>query len=117
MFAEFIRDVRIQRKLLLREFCKIAQLDPRYWSQVELGQALPPVDHDSLVLISVALGINSQSQEFAELRDRAEKAVLMKPTEIEFVRTLPMFCRTIRNDKPTKEEMFTVANLLRFAAS
>ena len=41
-FGEYIRNLRIENNLTLREFCKSAKLDPSNWSKIERGIAPPP---------------------------------------------------------------------------
>jgi len=113
MFADFIRNIRLEQNLTLREFCRLSQLDPRYWSDVEQGRITPQTNRESLVRIAAVLGISTESERFKQLEKEAREAVPEQTTEGDFLRTLPLFCRTIRNDKPTKEELYKVARLLR----
>lgn len=41
-FAEYIKDLRVEKEITLREFCKISGLDPSNWSKIERGIHAPP---------------------------------------------------------------------------
>ena len=43
-FGVYVRRVRLEAKLLLRDFCRQVDIDPSNWSKVERGLLRPPKD-------------------------------------------------------------------------
>ena len=41
-FGEFIKQLRLQNRITLREFCRLAGIDPSNWSKIERGMLQPP---------------------------------------------------------------------------
>lgn len=111
MFSDLVWELRLKRQLLLREFCKLAFIDVRVWSRVEQGLELPPQDEETLKRIAMIL--NVEQSEFAAFRNEALSAKVKLPTEEEFVKSLPLFCRSFGNEKSSREQLFKIADVLR----
>jgi len=47
-FGEYIKDLRVEKEITLREFCKTAGLDPSNWSKIERGIHTPPKSKEVL---------------------------------------------------------------------
>jgi len=111
-FGEFIRNLRIEKKLTLREFCRKAKLDPSNWSRIERELAPPPKSRSVLQGIADILNVEKGSEEYNTILDLA--AISHIPSELvsdkQVLDKLPVFFRTIRGEKPTREEL---ENLLR----
>jgi len=106
-FGAFIKDKRIKKGLTLREFCRKMNLDPSNWSKIERGIFPPPKSRAVLEEIAITLGLVKNSQDWHELFDLASisfiPAGLLEDEEI--INKLPIFFRTIRGEKPTREEL------------
>ena len=76
----------------------------------------PPSDEKILSTWAIALGLKKDSKEYMEFLDKAAIAQGILPKNIseeEMVELLPAFFRTMRNGKPTKEELDELINLLK----
>lgn len=113
-FGEYVRLLRLTRRLTLREFCRIASLDPSNWSKIERNLHQPPKGREILVSVAEALEVKEGSEEWNSLFDLAivghipvglaeSQAVIDK---------LPIFFRTVRGQKPTREELEKLVELL-----
>ena len=109
MFGEFIKSLRIERDIGLREFCRRLGIDASNWSKVERGVLAPPQDKDKLNQIAEIFDIEKDSELFNELVDKASIDAGIIPKDIlsdqETLNALPMFFRTVRSEKPTPEEL------------
>lgn len=106
-FGEFIKDLRIEKELTLREFCRLAKLDPSNWSKIERGLAPPPKSKVVLQGIAQILKIEEESEEYNTLFDLA--AISHIPpglvSDEQVLAKLPVFFRTIRGEKPSRKEL------------
>lgn len=117
IFGEHLKSLREQKRLSLRGICKKVNYDPSNWSKIERGVLSPPGDKDVLKHWAVILGLKVKSREYTRFIDEANIAQGIIPSYIlkneELVRHLPAFFRTIGNEKPTKEEVDNLINLLK----
>lgn len=117
MFGNFIKETRIKRRLGLREFCLETGQDPSNWSKTERGLLPPPQDKETLTKIAKVLKIKKNSEEWSQLFDSAALDRGKLPTDIiedkELLRALPVFFRTLRGQKPCKEELENLVELIR----
>jgi transcriptional regulator with XRE-family HTH domain len=102
-FGEFIKRLRLERRMTLRAFCEAAQVDPANYSKLERGLLQPPKDPEKLEVYERALGVGTGSPESREMRrlaalDRGElpPAVL---ADRELVGKLPALFRTLEGDR------------------
>lgn len=109
MFGEFIKERRLSRGLTLRKFCSLIHEDPSNWSKVERGLLKAPQDEEKLKTIALILDINVGSSDWLELKDRVKISAGLIPKDIlsdeEVTKSLPMFFRTLRSEKPTREDL------------
>lgn len=109
MFGEFIKTLRLEKNIGLREFCRRLSVDASNWSKVERGLLPPPQDDEKLNQIAQLLGLEKNSDAYSELRDKAAIDAGIIPKDIlsdqETLNALPMFFRTVRSEKPTQEEL------------
>ncbi len=113
-FGEYVRNLRLERRITLREFCRTTGLDPSNWSKIERGRHQPPRTKEVLNSIAEALGLGNDSEEYLTLTELA--AISYIPTELvdsNVVDRLPIFFRTIRGEKPTREELEEIVKILR----
>jgi len=109
LFGDFVKEKRLKKDISLREFCRLLPIDASNWSKVERGLLPPPQDERKLKRIADILGINTVSEEFMELKDKAAIASGIIPKDIlsdkEVLDALPIFFRTVRSEKPTSEDL------------
>ncbi len=114
-FGEFIKNLRIERRMTLREFCRAAKLDPSNWSKIERGFAPPPKSKVVLQGIAEVLNIEEGSEEYITLFDLA--AIGHIPTDLlsdeQVLDKLPVFFRTIRGEKPSRKELEELIRIMR----
>ena len=117
MFGEFIKTLRIERDIGLREFCRRLSYDASNWSKVERGVSAPPQGEEKLNQIAEVLGIEKDPVLYTELKDKAAIDAGIIPKDIlsdkETLNALPMFFRTIRSEKPTPEELEKLIEKIR----
>lgn len=114
-FGEYVRDLRIEKKLTLREFCRLANLDPSNWSKIERGLAPPPKSKHVLQGIAETLNTEEGSEEYNTLFDLA--VISHIPTGLvsnqNVINNLPVFFRTMRGEKPSREELGELIKLMK----
>ena len=117
MFGEFIKSLRIEGDIGLREFCRRLSIDASNWSKVERGVLAPPQDKDKLDQIAEVLNIEKGADLYNELMDKASIDAGIIPKDIlsdrETLNSLPMFFRTVRSEKPTPEELEKLIEKIR----
>ncbi|MBW1739180.1 MAG: helix-turn-helix transcriptional regulator [Deltaproteobacteria bacterium] len=117
MFGEFIKFLRIERDIGLREFCRRLSIDSSNWSKVEREVLSPPQDKGKLDQIAEVLNIEKDSELYNELIDKASIDAGIIPKDIlsdrETLNALPMFFRTVRSEKPTPEELEKLIKKIR----
>ena len=118
-FGKILKELRIKKELGLREICKLVNYDPSNWSKIERGIISPPSEEKVLREWAKALGLSKKTKEFQEFTDEAMVAQGIIPQDIlsqkNAVKHLPAFFRTLRNEKPTKEEIDQLIKLIRGA--
>jgi len=116
-FGEFFKFLRKKNKITLREFCLNASADPANISRLERGAMPPPQDTDILERYAKALDIKNGSDDWYTFFDlaAADRGIIPKDimSDIEAVRMLPAFFRTLRGQKPTEEEMKNLAEKIK----
>lgn len=117
MFGEYIKQLRAEKRLGLREFCLSAECDPSNWSKVERGVLTPPQEKEKLLKIAAALGVDEHSDAWNKIVDNAAIAAGKIPEYVlkdeEVLRQLPVFFRTVTGKKPTREELIKLAEILK----
>ena len=113
-FGDFIRDLRLKKRMTLREFCKRAEIDPGNWSKIERGISLPPKGKEVLSQIADVLSVPIESEEYKSMLDYAAIGhIPLEITEQTIISKLPMFFRTARGAQPTSEEMENLIDIIR----
>ncbi|MFA5319457.1 MAG: helix-turn-helix domain-containing protein [Candidatus Paceibacterota bacterium] len=109
VFGENLRKLRLGANLTLRDVCKIVDYDPSNWSKIERGVMAPPKDRKVLEGWANTLKLVPGSKEYSQFMDEVKVAQGAIPEDIladaNIVDYLPAFFRTIRNKKPTKEDI------------
>jgi len=116
-FGKVLKDLRIKKGLTLREACRLTNYDPSNWSKIERGRISPPSDEKTLRKWARILGLSKNKKKNQEFIDEANVAQGIIPQDIlsqdNVVEYLPAFFRTLRNRKPTKEEIDRLIELIR----
>jgi transcriptional regulator with XRE-family HTH domain len=116
-FGAFLKQLRIARNLSLREMCKVINYDPSNWSKIERGIISPPADTRILSKWARAFGLKQNSKDYQRFIDEAQISQGIIPEDIlsrkDAINYLPAMFRTLRNDKPTKEEIDRLIELIR----
>ena len=115
-FGKFLKEMRSRKGLTLREFCRLANLDPSNWSKVERGILPPPKSSRVMSDIASVLLIEKESDEWNELFDLA--AIGHIPTQLlagpEVSDRLTVFFRAARGENaPTPKQFKTMMNALK----
>ena len=113
-FGEYIKILRIKERITLREFCRSAGIDPSNWSKIERGLMPPPKSKEVLESVRKAIGLKHNSEEYTTLKELAVighvPADLLENQKV--VDKLPVFFRTLRGEKPTREELENLVKIL-----
>jgi len=116
-FSQNLKEIRIKRGLSLREVCKKVDYDASNWSKIERGVIAPPSDEKILSRWAKALGFKRETKEYQEFIDEAQIAQGIIPQDIlngkNAINYLPAVFRTLRNEKPTKQEIDQLIKLIR----
>ena len=114
-FGNTLKELRIKKGLTLRKASRLANYDPSNWSKIERGLISPPSDMKTLGRWARILNV-SDRQNFI---DSAMVSQGIIPRDVlsqkNAVKLLPAFFRTLRNKKPTKEEVDRLIELIRNA--
>lgn len=112
-FGEFIRTKRLEKDFTLRGFSSMAGVDPANWNKIERDIALPPRKKE--VLERIVKGLNLTKEEKEEMYDLA--FIAFAPDEVrpdeDILKRLPLIFRTLRRQKPTKEECLKLFEKLK----
>lgn len=117
-FGNILKNLRIQKGFSLRKICQLTGYDPSNWSKIERGKISPPSDEKILSRWARFLGLKDR-KDIQGFIDEAIIAQGIIPEDIlsrsNAVDYLPAFFRTLRNKKPTKEEIDRLIELIRNA--
>jgi transcriptional regulator with XRE-family HTH domain len=119
MFGEYVKQLRERRRLGLREFCLENGHDPSNWSKIEREVLSPPRDEDTLRTWAGQLGLSHGSDEWLRFFDYAAVDAGRIPDYVlkdeRLVAQLPVFFRTISGQKPSREDLEKLVELIRSA--
>ena len=116
-FGALLGKLRTENNLSIREICKLVSYDPSNWSKIERGLISPPSEEKTLKLWAKALKI--KGGEIQKFMDDAIIAQGIIPSDImekdKMLQFMPAFFRTVRNKKPSKEEIDSLIDLIKNA--
>ena len=116
-FGEFFKEKRLTAGYTLRQFCADFGFDPGNISKMERG-TIPP-GNSRLEEYAQCLGIAQRSEEWQEFLDLAAASQGRIPADIlneeELVAKLPLVFRTLRNERPTEEQLEKLIEIAREA--
>jgi transcriptional regulator with XRE-family HTH domain len=110
-FGEYLRLLRLENEITLREFAKKTGIDVAYLSRLERSIILPPQKREIIDNISKTLGLDSdQRQKLNELANLENgKYPNDLKDKISQMEAIPILLRTINNKKLTDEEIKKLA--------
>lgn len=114
-FGEFFKERRITLGLTLREFCEKHDLDPGNISKLERGKMSPPKEA-KLKEYAKCLRLKKESEEWYEFLELAAIASNKLPpefTDAEVAEKLPIFFRTVRGQKLSKEKLDKLIKIIK----
>ena len=116
-FGRNIKNLRLEQKLSLRDFSRQINMDASNWSKIEREVMPPPQDEEKLMKIAQILGVPLESDQYSTLRDLAAIDSGIIPRDLlsdeETLKSLPIFFRTIRNKRPTEEQLRDLIESIR----
>ena len=112
--GEFVKNMRMKNRITLREFCRLAKIDPSNWSKIERGVLQPPKSKEVLDEIAQILKLEKGSEEYHLLFDLAAISFIPKDLvgDKSVVDKLPVFLRTLRGQPPTRKELEKLIEIL-----
>ena len=117
MFGTFIKELRAQRRLGLREFCLEHGHDPSNWSKIEREVLQPPRDEQTLRTWAKQLGLKHRSDDWLKFFEYAAVDAGRIPDHIledkELAAHLPAFFRTLSGQKPSREDMEKLLGIIK----
>jgi len=120
MFGKFIKELRARQRLGLREFCLEHGHDPSNWSKIEREVLSPPRDEDTLRTWAKQLGLKQGSDDWLKFFDYAAVDAGRIPDHVlkdqELVEKLPAFFRTLSGQKPAREDLEKLLEIIRRAS-
>jgi len=118
-FGETVKDLRIAKKVTLRQFCQENGYDPSNWSKIERGINPPPKDEETLVRWAKSLGLKPKSEEWKDFMLMAEVSRGNIPREVmndeALLAKLPAFFRTVRGSEMGERELDNLIKKIRKA--
>ena len=116
-FGRNIKELRLEKGLSLRSFSRQINIDASNWSKIEREVMPPPQDEEKLIKIAQVLGVPLKSDQYSTLRDLAAIDSGIIPRDLlndkETLKSLPIFFRTIRNKRPTEEQLQDLIESIR----
>jgi len=111
MFASLVKDLRIAKRLTLRQFCQQLGLDPSNWSKVERAVNPPPGDARLLESLAQFFGLSGEAkQAFFDAASLARREIPADLSENELlIKTLPAFFRAARGHELSETELAAFA--------
>lgn len=114
-FHEWLKELRLQMRISLREFCRLADEDPANFSKIERGLKVPPGD-EILERYGKALGLSEKKlQDFISLGALSRRDLPKHLSEEELTAKLPAFLRLINGEFPSEENLREAASVTREA--
>lgn len=105
----------MERELSLRQFCKLAALDPSNWSKIERGLAKQGQSPEILDRISKVLELSEKERDTLSDLALIDAIPAELMPEAKVVESLPIFFRTVRGEKPTEDELKLLLKMIEKA--
>lgn len=118
-FGDTVKNLRISKKVTLRQFCQEHGYDPSNWSKIERGINLPPKDAETLDRWAKALGLKPKTEDWKNFMLEAEISRGNIPREVmndsALLEKLPAFFRTVRGSEVGERELDNLIEKIRQA--
>jgi len=119
MFGQFIKELRARQRLGLREFCLAHGHDPSNWSKIEREVLAPQRDEETLRTWAMQLGLRQGSEDWLKFFDYADVDAGRIPDYLlkdeKLVAQLPVFFRTLSGQKPSREDLEKLLEIIQRA--
>jgi len=119
VFGALFKELRIGRKMTLRQFCQAHGYNPGNISKLERGLLPPPESDAKLAEYAKALKIRRGSDAWYQFFDLARAARGKLPPEIlrkrDIVARLPLLFRTLRGQKVSEQKLNELIEMIRRA--
>ena len=105
-FGQFVKELRIEAEITLREFSKRIGMDPSNWSKMERGITPPPSNSELLENLVAVLELNPEQKQ--QLEDLASLARRELPADLDdeaILAKLPAFFRAIKGREYTADDL------------
>ncbi|HLD50172.1 MAG TPA: helix-turn-helix transcriptional regulator [bacterium] len=116
-FGETVKNLRIAKKVTLRQFCQEHGYDPSNWSKIERGINPPPKDEETLEHWAKALGLKPKTEAWKNFMLEAEISRGNIPREVmndpALLEKLPAFFRTVRGSEVGRRELDNLIEKIR----
>lgn len=116
-FGAFLKKLRMQRGITLREFCETNKLDAGNYSRLERGLYTAPQSEENIAKYARAHGLKEGSEEWVELFDLAYASKGEIPKDLlsdqELVQKLPALFRTLRGNPVSPEDLDRLVDDMR----
>ncbi len=116
-FGAFLKLLRNEGEITLREFCRRTDSDPGNVSRIERGKLPPPQNQDVLATYAATVELKPGSDAWTKFFDLAAADRGIVPQDImsdkELVDMLPAFYRTLRDERPTEEQLRRLIRKMR----
>ena len=118
-FGETVKNLRIAKKVTLRQFCQEHGYDPSNWSKIERGINPPPKDEEMLTRWAKALGLKPKTDAWENFMMESEVSRGNIPREVMndpvLLEKLPAFFRTVRGSEAGGRELDNLIEKIRKA--
>jgi len=116
-FSAFVRNRRLNLGLSLREFCRENGLDVGNMSRMERGLSDPPKAKAAQQKLARALQLRQNSEDWNTFVELAAISAGRIPPGVmsdkELLPKLPLFFRTVKGKRLTREQLKQLAELIR----
>jgi transcriptional regulator with XRE-family HTH domain len=115
-FGAYLRALRVEQGITLREFCRTVDESPGNISRMERGKLNPPDSVDKLERFARALGIVAEDgiRNFIDLavidRGRIPEDIL---SDVQLAKALPLVFRTVRGQRLEDDDLRNLADLIK----
>lgn len=118
-FGALFKELRIAKKMTLRQFCQAHGYDPGNISKLERGLLPPPESEAKLTEYAKALRIRRGSDDWYQFFDLARASRGKLPPEVlrkrDVVARLPLLFRTLRGQKVSEQKLNELIEMIRRA--
>jgi len=116
-FGQRLKELRMQKRLTLREYCRHLGKDAGNVSRIERGLSQAPKDEEIVKEYGQALGLLDNSEEMKDLLHLAAIESRQIPTALmedkDIVASLPLFFRTVTGSKLERDKLIKFLEDLR----